>query len=176
MEKHRMAGLPVKITNGPFKDQYFIVVDYMVNQYQGKSIERIYKSHPALIHPVKVRMKQLDDQIVFGKLHPSMEFCCMHDSELRVMDGLRITKDIDKLDLPDNVVDIKQGAKDVSTGPSTSDSEPVEPGESEPDGRSIPSNNGDGEAHQPVEVKGQDNSEAGSPSGGSKKRSSRPKK
>lgn len=173
MEKHRMAGLPVKITSGPFKDRYFIVIDFIVNQYQGKSIEKIYKAHPLLIKAVKQRMGKLDDQIVFGKLHPGMEFCCMHDTELRVMDGLRITKDIDKLDIPDNVVDIKQGAKNVRKGPSTGDSEPTKPGEPEPDGRGVPSEETTADIERPTEVKGQGDSEAGSPARGSKKRPAR---
>ena len=167
MEKHKMAGLPVKITNGPFKDKYFIVIDYMVNQYQGKSIEKIYKSHPLLIKPVKQRMGKLDDQIVFGKLHPGMEFCCMHDTELQVMEGLRITKDIDKLDVPDNVVDIKQGAKNEAGRPSESISKPSKPRRTKPSGCSLPSgaqDQGDAESHK---GEGQADSKAGSPDRGS---------
>lgn len=168
MEKHKMAGLPVKITSGPFKDKYFIVIDFIVNQYQGKTIEKIYKSHPAIIDPVKKRMGRLDDQIVFGKLHPSMEFCCMHDSELQVA----------KAELPilDNVVDIKQGAKNASRGPSEGDNKSSEPGESEPEGRSIPSGAEVEAVGHPVKQEGETTSKDGGNAGGSQKRPPRRKK
>lgn len=87
-ERHTQAGIPVKIQRGPLKGRYFIVSDYLINQYQGKPIEKIAQGSGAeLLLPLKRRKLPVDDDAVFGKLYPTMEQTCVHDSELQVAEG-----------------------------------------------------------------------------------------
>lgn len=125
MKKHQMAGVPVKIENGPLKDKYFKVIDYLVNQYQGKDIERIAASQAALVTPVVGRGHKLDDRIVFGQLYPSMEFICVHDDEL-----------IKTVQPPLKVV---EGGKDDTRTTSEGDNQTPVAGQPEPDGRAVSS-------------------------------------
>lgn len=127
MEKHPFAGKPVVITNGPHKGKYFMVIDFIQNQFQGKSIEKIAKSHGKLVRPVVQRMGGLDDKIVFGKLHPTMEFCCMHDTELQVVAAEAAPPAPEPI--PDNVVEITKGKKNDSGRTSKRNSKNTKPGD-----------------------------------------------
>ena len=84
MEKHPMAGIAVKIEEGPLKGQYFRVIDYLSRQFQGKEMDRIAEREPRLVTPVVGRGYPLDEKIVYGELYPSMEKICVHDNELKV--------------------------------------------------------------------------------------------
>lgn len=101
MVRHPKAGQPVKIANGPLRGQYFIVSDYFVNQYQGKDIARLRKTQAKLLDPVAKRGYPIDDQVVFGKLYPKMNFICVHEKELLVD-----MKVIEGGELPPNVTEI----------------------------------------------------------------------
>lgn len=99
MKKHPKAKQPVRIANGPNKGSYFVVEDYVVNQFQGKDIKRIQKSHRALIDPVELRGYPVDNEIVFGTLYPDMTKCCVHDKELQV--NVDEDKTIEELEIED---------------------------------------------------------------------------
>ena len=81
-EKHPLAGSPVELTDGPHKGKYFIVVDWLQNQYHGKAMDRIHKVHPEITGEVVAR-KGLDDQIVWGKLYPLQTLIAVHDDDMK---------------------------------------------------------------------------------------------
>lgn len=111
MPKHPKAGMPVKIANGKFKGQYYYVVDYLVNLYQGKNMKRILTSfHPNVEAELKSRGCSVDDKIVWGKLYPSMRFLCLHDDEL-VVDMKLIEGGDAPLELPPNVESLSKKRK-----------------------------------------------------------------
>jgi hypothetical protein len=80
MRKHPKANQPVTIKNGDLKGRTFIVIDFVTSMHQGKRIEKIKIPQLARIRNSKL---PLDQDVVFGKLYPSMEFICLHDSELK---------------------------------------------------------------------------------------------
>ena len=126
--KHPMAGSPVELTAGPHKGKYFIVVDWLQNQYQGKSMEAIAKSHPELTRQVTSRKGfKLDDQIVFGKLYPALNFVCVHDSDMQIIEKK-----------PPELTVIS-GGKDDSRGPSEGDNQASSTKGPESDGRTVSS-------------------------------------
>lgn len=129
--KHAMAGFPVKVEEGTYKGQYFKVIDYLVNQYQGKDMEKIAVSKASLVTPVIGRGYPLDDNIVFGQLYPAMTFMCMHDDELKVKTAKPPLKIVENEEAKEN--------EDDSGTTSTGDNQPSSTGESESDGRSVPS-------------------------------------
>lgn len=81
MRRHPKAGQPVTIKSGKLEGKIFHVIDYVETMHQGKSIDRIKL---AQIQPVRNRGLPIDSDIVWGKFHPSMEFGCVHDSELKL--------------------------------------------------------------------------------------------
>jgi len=87
--KHKRAGTMVSIKNGPLKGRTFEVINFLVDQYQGKSIDRI--KGPA-IDGLKAaligRGKPMDNEVVFGKLFPGGDFALVHDSELKSIQGI----------------------------------------------------------------------------------------
>lgn len=112
MTKHPKAGHPVKIANGPLKGKYFIVTDWFVRQFQGKPIAKLAKTHSHLVTAMTNRGFPLDQDVVFGRLHPKMEWTCVHDKELLV--DMHIVEDVE---LPPNVESIapkKKKKKDKS--------------------------------------------------------------
>ncbi len=130
MKKHPDAGFPVKVEKGPMKGQYVQIIDYLVNQFQGKQIEKIAKAHPELTQPVVTRGYPLDDKIVYVELLPTRQRICLHHEELKmVQPPLKL---------------VEEEKENGTQGPSTTDSEPTQPGPAEPDGRSVPSAKADG--------------------------------
>lgn len=148
MKKHPMAGKPVKISSGPLKDQYFIVIDFLVNQYQGKSIKGIYDSHQSLVDPTVKRTKLLDENIVFGRFHPSMIHGCVHDTEIQI--------EPPKLELVTEV-------KDDSGSTGESDNKLPRTRKPRSKGRSVPSGKSHLKIADPIEPAGQEDSTTGSP-------------
>lgn len=129
LQKHKMAGVAVKIEEGPFKGQYFKVIDYMENQFQGKSIEKIATFQATLVTPVVGRGYPLDDKIVFGQLYPAMTFMCVHDDELRIKTAQPPLKIVEEeKEIQDDTGTTDQG-NSVAAGT----------GSTEPDGRTVPS-------------------------------------
>jgi len=96
MRDHPKKGQPVRIKKGKLKDKTFMVINYMETQYAGKPIHKIKQEK--LFAGLRGRGLPLDSDVVFGKLYPEMEYCCVHDSEL-------------KEDTKDNVVGIKKAKK-----------------------------------------------------------------
>lgn len=131
MKKHPQAGTIVKIVNGTFKDKYFKVIDYFVNQYQGKSMENLKKSQAALLNPVLRRKLPVDDEVVFGQFYPALEYACLHDTELQF-------KEVPPEELPDNVTSIK-GKKNDSGTTTAGDNKPTSTRSTRSKGRSVPS-------------------------------------
>lgn len=116
MAKHPKAGMPVKIANGHYKGQYYYVIDYLINQYQGKKIEKVLKSfHPGVEAELKQRGCSVDDRIVWGKIYPSMNFLCLHDDELvvdmKVIEGGKAPVD----ELPPNVEPLNNSKRKPKT-------------------------------------------------------------
>lgn len=154
IEKHEKAGLPVKVANGPFKGRYFVVVDYFVRQYQGKDIGKLRKSQKTLLDPVESRGFKVDEEVVFGRLYPSMEFICLHDKELRtdikVVEG--VETQIEEAELPPNVESLEKkkttkrggssGKKSLSKGDKTG-STPVTPAKKVKDAKKEEADAGD---------------------------------
>lgn len=103
MTKHPKAGLPVKIANGPLKGKYFVVHDWYQNQYQGKDIKKVIERHFNEVKEVKRRGFPLDDKLVWGKIYPSMAWCCVHDDELLVQMTEVKNEDGTTTELPPNV-------------------------------------------------------------------------
>ena len=103
MKKHPKAGQPVKIANGPLAGKYFVVTDWLSNQYQGKSMEGILKNHGAHAVAVKRRGFPLDDGLVWGRLYPEMNWCLVHEKEILVNMKTVETEDGGKVELPPNV-------------------------------------------------------------------------
>lgn len=125
-KRHKMAGQVVKVEEGPFKGQYFKVLDYMTNQYQGKDIEKIAETQAQLVTPVVGRGYPLDDKIVFGQLYPKMEFVCMHDEELKIKTAQPPLKIVDEKENQDDTGKPSEGNSDAAgTGESKSDGRPV---------------------------------------------------
>lgn len=83
MKKHSRAGMPVQILSGPYKGSYFLVIDYLVNQFQGKSIDKIVKAQANLVSPLIMRGVPVDETTVFGQLYPAMTFMTLPESELK---------------------------------------------------------------------------------------------
>lgn len=148
--KHPSAGKPVQITSGPLKDKYFVVIDFLVNQFQGKDIKKIAKAHPELTRDLEKR-KALDDTAVFGRLYPTMEHICVPDAELK--------KPVSKSEK--KRLEVLKGGKDDTTGSSEGDNQSTEPGESESDGRSVSG----GEEYEEVESPYSEPAESDSSSG-----------
>lgn len=140
MKKHKMAGLPVKIENGPLKGKYFQVIDYFQNQYQGKSMDKLAKTKHTLLDPVRQRGKPLDEGVVFGMLLPTRAFTCVHDTELQIVK-------------PELTI-VPEGEPDATTGTDTTDSESTQPGKPEPVGRSVPSGKGNSKSKGTTKNKG----------------------
>lgn len=154
--KHPSAGKPIKITSGPLKDKYFVVIDFLVNQFQGKDIKKIGKAHPNLVRDLHSR-KLFDDDAVFGRLYPTMEHTCVHDSELLVVEEPKKKKGKLKL---------VEGAEDDTDRTSNGDSEDAEPGEPDIDGRSVPSDDDLTEVPSPFkEFPSEDGADGGADSG-----------
>jgi hypothetical protein len=130
MSKHEKAGKPMQITKGPLKDKYFVVIDYLKNQFQGKDIKNIHKAHPELTIPCMKRnnLKEPCDSFVFGRLYPTMEHFVVLDEEI-----MAISKSEEKR------LTVLKGGKDDTRTTSAGDNKSSEPGESESDGRSVPS-------------------------------------
>lgn len=103
MRHHEKRGKAVKIANGPWKGKYFVIADYYTTQYQGKSIEKLAKVRGAELTPVLNRGFPIDDDVVWGRLYPAMNWCCVHDKELQVD-----MKMVDSEELPPNVEQIKK--------------------------------------------------------------------
>lgn len=102
MEKHQKAGMPVKIANGKLAGKYFVVTDYLVNNFQGKDIAKIAASHPHLVVALKNRGYPVDERIVIGKMYPEMSVQCVHDDELLVQMSV-VEGGGEKVELPPNV-------------------------------------------------------------------------
>lgn len=102
MNKHPKAGQPVKIANGPWAGKYYVVHDWYVNQYQGKKIENLKETRGAELLPVTKRGYPIDSKLVWGRLHPTMEWKVVHDDELVVKMNV-IQGDNEKVELPPNV-------------------------------------------------------------------------
>ena len=137
MKKHKLAGIPVKVASGPFKDKYFIIVDYFVNQYQGKSIVKLLKSQRKLLDPILKRKLPLDDEVVFGRLYPSNEFMCMHDSELQQektdLPVVPIAPEKPKLSIvPDERVEVLKNILDEDAKELNDDVRPTNPRNNKP--------------------------------------------
>ncbi len=156
MTKHPSAGKPIKITSGPLKDKYFVVIDFLVNQFQGKDIKKIGKAHPDLVRALHSR-KLFDERAVFGRLYPTMEYTCVHDSELLIVEEPKKKKGKLKL---------VEGDDDDTTGTDTGDSETTEPGEPGLDGRSVPSDEALTEVPSPFKEFPSEDGAAGSPDSG----------
>lgn len=173
MTTHPLAGKPVKILSGPLKGQYFIIVDWLSNQFQGKDLTKLQKSKPALFNGLKKRGVPIDDKLVWGKLYPEMNFLTVHDSEIK-SDLKAIDGGGEKVELPPNVAAIsskrkpkvvttkKKEKKNDSTGASGSDHHPDEPGSSGDAGRGVSGP----EVHNEHERKDQRAPEAGGDTGG----------
>ena len=118
MAKHPKAGQPVKIANGPLKGRYFVVQDFFVNQYQGRSIEKIAQSQGHHLVPMKRRGYPIDSDVVWGRLYPEMNWCCVHDKELLV-DMQVVEGGGEKVELPPNVeaMSKKRKPKAIKGGP-----------------------------------------------------------
>lgn len=153
MNKHPSAGKPVQVTSGPLKDRYFVVIDFLVNQYQGKDIKKIAKAHPELTRDLEKR-KALDDTAVFGRLYPTMDYICLPDKELKV-----IVEEKPKAKLK-----AIKGGKDDTAGSTEGDSDTTEPGDSEPggdEGRSASSDDEMEEVDSPFTKSEESDSSAG---------------
>ncbi len=128
MEKHLSAGKVVQLTDGPHKDKYFVVIDFLVNQFQGKDIKNIAKAHPDLVRELFAR-KKLDDKAVFGYMYPSKDHTCVHDDDLKVLSK----SDAKRLE-------VLKGGKDDTGKSSAGDNQDAEPGKSGgAEGRSVSS-------------------------------------
>lgn len=148
MEKHPLAGKPVKIANGPLKGQYFIIIDWLLAQFQGKRIEKIQKAHPGMFAGLKKRKVPIDGKLIWGKMYPEMNFMMVHDDELRsdltVIDGGATPVELppnvaalSKVRKPKVVTTKKKEKTNDSTGASGSDHHSDEPGSKGNDGRSV---------------------------------------
>lgn len=116
MQKHPQAGHPVKIAKGPWKDKYFVVHDWLICQYQGKTIAsmRENSSIAKYMAPVEKRKFPIDEKLVWGRLYPTMEWCCVHDDELRMdtqPDMQVIEGGGEKVELPPNVEPLSKKRK-----------------------------------------------------------------
>lgn len=104
MTKHPKAGQPVKVANGPYRGRYFIVSDFLINQYQGKKIENLAKgmmrSH---CEAAKSRGVPIDDGLVWGRLYPEMNYVLLHDAKELQVDMKLIEGGHEKVELPPNV-------------------------------------------------------------------------
>lgn len=163
MKQHPMAGKPMKITTGSMKGTYFIVIDWLVRQFQGKQIEKIHKAHADLTKPVLRRGYELDDQYVFGRVYPEMRFACVHDSELHSAESAELTGP--------NVVSLaaKRQEKANDAGQANKrDNSITTTGEPGPtDGRSVSSADSTTEDEGQAEGEGQADSSIGGTAGGS---------
>ncbi len=111
MRNHPQRGKPCKITNGPLKGKYFIVIDFLEAQFQGKSIEKIKKTQGHLLQSMINRGFPVDTDVVFGKLYPEMNFAVVHDKELHA-DLRSVETGEGPVELPPNVEPItKKKAK-----------------------------------------------------------------
>lgn len=115
-DKHPQAGHPVKIAKGPLKDKYYVVHDWLVNQFQGKTIEsmRANSSIARYMEPVARRKFPVDEKLVWGRLYPTMEWCCVHDDELRTdaqPEMQVIEGGGEKVELPPNVEPLSKKRK-----------------------------------------------------------------
>jgi hypothetical protein len=79
---HPSRGRAVLVQDGPFKGQYFKVINFLTEQFQGKQIEKLAVSKASLVTPVVGRGYPLDDEIVFGQIYPTMQYICVHDKEI----------------------------------------------------------------------------------------------
>jgi hypothetical protein len=112
MNAHPKKGLPVKITAGPLIGQYFVITDYVVNQFQGKDIKKIAERYTNIgFGAMEQRGYPIDEQVVFGRLYPSMQPMVVHDSELKV--DMKVVQDEEgeDVELPINVTPIGTGKK-----------------------------------------------------------------
>jgi hypothetical protein len=102
MEKHPKAGQPVKIANGPLAGKYYVVHDWYVNQFQGKSMVKLATTRPEL-QSVKKRKYPLDERVVWGRIYPEMAWTAVHDDELVVK--MNVVEDAkgETVELPPNV-------------------------------------------------------------------------
>lgn len=112
MEKHPKAGQPVKIANGPLAGKYYVVHDWLVNQFQGKTIEGIIANKAMAHHLEKVTARKypLDANLVWGRLYPTMDWTVTHDDELRVAMQV-IEGNGEKVELPPNVESMSKKRK-----------------------------------------------------------------
>lgn len=87
MKRHKSAGMIVKVQAGKYEGQFFKVIDYFQNQFQGKAMHKLVKIHRVFLGPVESRGFPLDEEVVFGQLYPNMTYACMHDDELQIKEG-----------------------------------------------------------------------------------------
>jgi hypothetical protein len=142
MDKHPMAGKPVKLTGGMHKGLIFTVIDYVVNNFQGKQIGKIVKGHPALFFGLKP--EDITPNLVLGTLHNVYENHVLKRVVVRDED---LMKTLLKIVSP-------EGEEDVTTGPVSKDFAVDDAGGPGPEGRSLPS----GEVHgdNVLPLKGED--------------------
>ena len=158
-KRHPLVGRPVKVTKGPYKDRYVVVVDFLQNQFQGKDVKNIDKGHPNLTREIKKR-GLLDDKAVFVRLYPSMEHIVVHDTEIQLV----------KEEAPKKLKAIK-GGKDDTTGSSDGDNQTTEPGGHESDGRSVSGDEELTEVPSPFRKEDESDRTAGSGDGGTEEES-----
>ncbi len=160
MKKHPMAGKAVKLTQGRYKGMIFNVIDYVVNQFQGKQIQKIVKGHPNLFEGMR---GPINDNVVIGTLHGQYE---NHVLRRVVVEENDLMKDMLKIvdggqDAAPVIPFRPEEVQDVTSGPDSSDNQVDVPGEPEPDGRSVPS----GEVHGENVISLADRKEASGPTG-----------
>lgn len=122
--KHPQTGKAIELTAGPNKGKYFVVINYLTTQFQGKDINKIAKAHPNMdgIRDLTNR-KLLDADAVYGRLYPSMDFFVVHESDLLVKEEEQPKK---KLKLVKGEQDDTGETTGTDTaGDSTGDSEPA---------------------------------------------------
>lgn len=137
MEKHKMAGKPVKLTGGRYKGVIFTAIDYLVNQFQGKRIEKIAKGHPELfvgIHPDDIK-----DTVVIGTLHNIYENHVPKRVVVRDQDLMKeLLSIVDGGQEAAPVIPLRpEEVENVTSGPSSSDNQDDVTRGPESDGRSV---------------------------------------
>ena len=80
MKVHEKKNQPVKVKSGIHAGKIVMVVDYLVNQYQGKAIDRIQSPQ---LNVYKAHGGKLDDNVVWARFYPSNEWVVLHDDDLK---------------------------------------------------------------------------------------------
>ena len=167
-KKHPQAGNHVMVQRGPLKGTAVKVVDFLTNQFQGKSIKSL-KERADLspeIHVLKARGFEVTEKTVF---------VCVPETPPRyiLMDDSELVTEAQKPKLTS--ID---GGKDDTGTTSEGDSGTTESNGSESDGRSISGSEDDSADAGEAEDSGQADSEVGSGPGSdedSTPRSDKPK-